>query len=150
KYLVEHDWLDKVGERQGNGKFKVPIFKTKQGTVPETFVDGRSRNRIRNVQRRQGMKVSVTARDETFIPEVEPVKVNTYEVECEPSLFSLFGSDGAFGTSSSVRDTHKESQTAETIHPANKSMNEGTLEPTEPETTSQSMPRSQAGVPRQV
>src|SRR5437763_14083322 len=42
KWLLTHAWLEKVGERQGNGMYGVPIVKARKGTVPERISNGRS------------------------------------------------------------------------------------------------------------
>jgi Helix-turn-helix domain len=82
-WLIENGWLEKVGERQSSsGKFSVPIFKVRRGTVPEKITDGRASNRVRKLRTRTGVKTSHTDRCENFALEVDKEKQVDYVAPC--------------------------------------------------------------------
>lgn len=88
-WLVENKWLKLMGHRDAKtGEFAVPIFRVKEGTVAETFSDGRSRNipprRSRNLQQPCPPNISVTAAAESFGEEVEPLNQVEPEKQVAP------------------------------------------------------------------
>jgi hypothetical protein len=88
-WLIENGWFKLMGHRDAKtGEFAVGIYRVKEGTVPESFGDGRSRNIplrcSRNIQSPPQPKLSVTAAAEVFGEEVEPVKQVDSQKQLEP------------------------------------------------------------------
>jgi len=71
RWLVDHKWLVKVGERRVEGRFSVPIFRVECGTVPQEMCDGRKKNRVRIFGAPSVPKKSDTVRTQNFGQESE-------------------------------------------------------------------------------
>lgn len=88
-WLIENGWLKLMGHRDAKtGEFALAIYRVKEGTVPEIFGDGRSRNIplrcSRNFQSPSQPKLSATAAAEVFGEEVEPLKQVDSQRQVEP------------------------------------------------------------------
>jgi hypothetical protein len=74
-WLITNGWLEKIGEREGSGKFSIPVFKVKRGSVPASNRDGRSANRVRkHCTRLTGAKTLHADRCEKIALEVDSEK----------------------------------------------------------------------------
>ncbi len=112
KWLIEHGWLKKTGERSGNGKFKVPVMTVLPGTLPQEKPDGRVKNRVPSTAVVQNLghgnrgpnfsghetKTLPTAGDQKLAPKVKLVEVNQLGVEIDPKPAML-------SACTNVRDT---------------------------------------------
>jgi len=86
-WLITNGWLEKIGERQGSGKFSVPVFKVTRGSIPARNKDGRSSNRVRKLNTRlTGAKTLHADRCENFALEVDSKKQVDKETEATASL----------------------------------------------------------------
>src|ERR1022692_3959247 len=86
-WLIANGWLERIGERQGSGKFSIPVFKVKRGSVPARNQDGRSSNRVRKLNTRPtGAKTLHADRCENFALEVDSEKQVDTETENAASL----------------------------------------------------------------
>jgi hypothetical protein len=89
KWLIDNGWLKLMGHRDAKtGEFAIAIYRVKEGTVAETFSDGRSRNIpsrcSRNFQSPSQPNISVPAAAETFGEEVEPLNQVEPEKQVAP------------------------------------------------------------------
>ena len=74
-WLTENGWLERIGERQvGSGRFSVPVFKAKRGSIPAKNPDGRALNRVRKLSTQIGVKTSHADQCENFALEVDSEK----------------------------------------------------------------------------
>jgi hypothetical protein len=73
-WLTVYGWLERIGERQGSGKFCVPVFKVKRGSIPAKNLDGRALNRVRKLNTQFGVKTSHVDRCENITLEVDSEK----------------------------------------------------------------------------
>jgi hypothetical protein len=90
EWLIEHGWLEKMGERSSGGEFAIPVFRTCQGEIPNKKADKRQDNdpskartvsekirrgkrlsRVGNNQSRSGLKTSDTVRSEIIRQELD-------------------------------------------------------------------------------
>jgi Helix-turn-helix domain len=124
RWLVDNGWLKLMGHRDSKtGEFAIAIYRVKEGTVAETFSDGRSRNIpsrcSRNFRSPSQPNISVSAAAESFGEEVEPLlqvdsEKQVAPIEVEPMSVKSFSQSG----SHEPQAVHQDSQTEEKDKPS--------------------------------